>query len=608
MTTILRKDVPLEETWDLTAIFASEEDWEKAFHQVEQGCEVLLLKEIFVDSASQTLDMLHGYNKLLEEYSRVSSYAFYKYSEDGTDSVNQHRLGRAQSLGKSCATISTSVVNALFDLEKETLQQYIAEQSDLQIYHRFIEKIDEIRAHSLDAKMEDLLSTLSPALNTPNAVYLSVTSSDLTFEPAEDKDGKSVPVSLFTYMTQVETSPDTKLRRSAYQSLSAGLAKYQHGMAQTLASEVQKNQSIAELRKYPSTLDYLLHYNSPASGSFYDGDGVSKNYFENVLDTFQNELSPHMQRYARLRKKELGLDQLLFSDVKAPLDPDFDPSITFEEAGDIIVEAVGVLGSEYQELMRKVFTDRWVYRGDNVGRRMIAFGGAVQGVHGYSFYPWGGKLFDLILLGHELGHAIHLSLANSNQALINNSQSLLFIEAPSTLVEHLIVRYLREHRSDPRLHRWLNMYQMMSYHHNCVTHILEAELLRRLYKMADNKIPLTTAVISETKGEILSSFWGDTVEIDDGAKLTWMRQPHYYMNLYPFTYSIGTSASTVLANRIEADGVSAGEQWTEVLKRGGTLSGLDLYKLAGLDMSSTAVIKDAVAHIGTIVDELEKSF
>ncbi|GAF16331.1 LOW QUALITY PROTEIN: oligoendopeptidase F [Bacillus sp. JCM 19046] len=607
MKTIMRQDVPAEETWDLTAIFASEEQWEKSFLYVKQSCETFFNKEVLLDSADHTLTLLQTYDQLMGDYSRVSSYAFYLYSEDGTDAINQHRLGRAQSLGKSCASISTAVVNALLALSKETVQAYIAEKNELSTYARFLEKVDAIRTHTLDPKMEDMLSALSPALNTPNAVYLSVTSSDLTFEPVFDQEGKLVPVSLFTYMTQVETSPDTTLRRNAYKSLSAGLNNYQHGMAQTLASEIQKQSTIAKLRDYPSTLDYLLHYNSPASGSFYEGDGVSKHYFESVLDTFQQELAPHMQRYARLRKKELGLDQLLFSDVKAPLDPTYDPSITFAEAGKIIVEAVAVLGAEYQELMRKAFSERWVYRGDNVGRRMIAFGGAVHGVHGYSFYPWGGNCL-IFLLGHELGHAVHLNLSNDNQKIINNSQSLLFIEAPSTLVEHLIVRYLRENREDQRLHRWLNMYQMMSYHHNCVTHVLEAELLRRLYTMADEQIPLTTAVISDTKGEILSQFWDDTVVIDEGAKLTWMRQPHYYMNVYPFTYSVGTSASTVMANRIEEVGISAGEQWTEVLKRGGTLSGLDLYKLAGLDLSSMRVIKDAIAHVGTIVDELEQSF
>ncbi|WP_053070250.1 M3 family metallopeptidase [Alkalihalobacillus pseudalcaliphilus] len=603
-----RQEVSVEETWDLTPIFASEQAWEQAYDQVEQQLDQLLHIKPQAKSAQDLFRLLQQYDHMMVDYSKVSNYAFYRHTEDATDESNQNRIGRSHALAKKSTQLSSELVNHLLATPSELIETYIEQEPQLQIYSRYLEKIEQTRKHALDARSEELLSALRQTLQAPNGNYLTVTSSDLVFKSVKNKDEKEIPVSLFTYLTQIETSPDTVLRRNAYRSLTEGLSKYQHGMAQTLNSEIQKNVTIAKLRGYESTMDYLLQYHSPAESHFYAGDGVSTEYFEQVLDTFLQKLSPHMQRYASLRKQQLGLDELLLSDVKAPLDPDFDPMISYEEAGEIIVEAVAVLGPEYQALMKRVFTERWVYRADNVGRRMIAFGGGVHGVHGYSFYPWVGNLFDLLLLGHELGHAIHLTLAADNQKFINNSHSLLFIESPSTLVEHLIVQYLEKNRTDPRLLRWLNMYQMMSYHHNCVTHILEAELLRRLYKMADQKKPLSTNVINETKGAVLAEFWGDTVDLDEGAKLTWMRQPHYYMGLYPFTYSVGISASTVIANRIKAEGVSVGEQWTEVLKLGGTLNGLDLYKQAGMDMSSMAVIEQAIDHVGHIVTTLEKSF
>lgn len=605
---MLRKDVPVEETWDLTPIYASDQAWEDAYVQQEAELDQLLANSLSVNTASELVTSLNTYNLVMETQSRLGSYALYKYSEDSTDQHNQSRMGRSQLLGKKVSSLSSRLVNKLLELPEERLATFKKEEKELIQYHRFIEKLNLSRPHTLEPNVEKALSAVMQPLNVGNTIYMSITSSDMQFEQVKNKDGQDVSVSLFTYMTQIETSPDTVLRRNAYDSLSEGLSKYQHGLAQTLTNEIQKNVAMAHLRQYPSTLDYLLHYASPANNQFYAGDGVSAAYFEDVLDTFQQHLAPHMQRYARLRKKQLGLESLKFSDVKAPLDPNFDPSITFEEAGDIIVAAVEPLGREYQDLMRKAFTDRWVYRGNNVGRRMIAFGGGVHGVHGYSFYPWGGNLFDLVLLGHELGHAVHANLSADQQKIINNGQSLLFVEAPSTLVEHLIVSYLKKNRRDARLHRWLNMYLMMSYHHNCVTHILEAELLRRLYKMADAGTPLSTHVMNETKGAILKEFWGDTVEIDEGAKLTWMRQPHYYMGLYPFTYSIGTSASTVIANQIETEGEKVGASFTNVLKMGGTLSGLELYKQAGIDMANMNVIKEAIQHVGQIVDELEQSF
>lgn len=607
MNLVTRKDIPEEATWNLADIFPSEIEFGKAYSAAEKEIDDMLSRKISFSSALETLNSIRKYDHLMESLHRISSYAMFKYSEDESNPDSQKLMGRSQLLVGKGNRVSTKFVNTLIQIPKENMTKYLEEEKDLKIYNRFLQRIDETRKHALTPDMEEILASLGQSLKSPETFYLTITSSDLTFDPVKDKNDNEVPVSLHMYMTQIETSPDTTLRRNAYKSLTKGLKSYQHGLAKILSSEINKNMSLAKLRGFSSALDMHLQF-SPASTNFYTTDEISTEFFEKILDTFQNELSPHMQRYARLRKKQLRLDTLLFSDIKAPLDPEYDPPIGYKEAGEIITEAVGVLGSEYQNQMRKAFSERWVYRGDNIGRRMIAFGGGVHGVHGYSFYPWGGNLFDMLLLSHELGHTIHYTLAAQNQRFINNSQSMLFVESPSTLVEHLVINYLQEHQSDPRLNRWLNMYLMMSYHHNCVTHVLEADLLRRLYKMAENNEPLTTSIISETKGKILSGFWGDTVEIDEGAKLTWMRQPHYYMGLYPFTYSVGISAATIIAQRIKTEGIGIGKQWTEVLKKGGSMKGLDLYKMADLDMSTISIIKQTITHVGTIVDHLEKSF
>lgn len=607
MTQILRDQVPEEEIWNLKDIFSTDNEWEQSYMDIELIVDEMIEQPLSVDNAKDLYESINSYDSLLERVNQISNYAFYKYSEDSTDSSNQIRLGRSQTLLGKVKKVKIRFVSALVGTPAAVINQFMNEQNELASFERFFQRIEETRKHALVPNEEELLAALDQTLKSMEAIYLTSAAADLTFSAVENKDGEKFPVSLHMYMTQVETSPDTVLRRNAYQSLTEGLSNYQHGYAQILATEINKNVTLAKVRGFPSVLDMHLQYSSPAN-EYYATDGISTAFFEEILDTFRQELSPHMRRYAKLRKKQLGLEYLLFSDVKAPIDPSFDPKITYEEAGKIIIDAVGVLGTEYQVQMKRVFDEKWVYRGNNVGRRMIAFGGGVHGVHGYSFYPWGGSLFDLLLLGHELGHTIHYTLSAQNQRIINNSQSLLFVEAPSTMVEHLIVQYLRGHQKDERLKRWLNMYLMMSYHHNCVTHILEAEFLRRLYKLAEAKEPLTTTVMNETKGEILSEFWGDTIVIDDSAKLTWMRQPHYYMGLYPFTYSVGMSASTVIAERMKTEGLNLGKKWTDVLKHGGSRNGFELYNMAGIDMSNTTNLKKAISIVGSIVDELENSF
>jgi oligoendopeptidase F len=147
-----------------------------------------------------------------------------------------------------------------------------------------------------------------------------------------------------------------------------------------------------------------------------------------------------------------------------------------------------------------------------------------------------------------------------------------------------------------------------TYHHNFVTHLLEAELLHRIYAQAEAGQAVTAPLLNQCKGEILQGFWGDTVEIDDGARMTWMRQPHYYMGLYPYTYSVGLVAATAMAGRVAEEGAPAVQRWLEVLKAGGTKRPLELMQMAGIDLSTQEPIQKAVAYVGALVDELERSF
>jgi oligoendopeptidase F len=335
---------------------------------------------------------------------------------------------------------------------------------------------------------------------------------------------------------------------------------------------------------------------------------VSLEAYENLLNIIQSELAPHMRRYANLRKRVLGLDKLLYCDIEAPLDPDFKPEVTYEGACDMILDALSVMGPEYLKIMRTAMKERWIDYVDNVGKATGAFCASPYGSHSYILMTWTGNMRGAFTLAHELGHAGHFQLANRNQRFLMTEPSMYFVEAPSTMNEILLGQHILAKNSDVRMRRWVLMQFLATYHHNFVRHLLEGELQRRIYALAEAGTPITAGTLSGTKGEILQQFWGDAVEIDDGARLTWMRQPHYYMGLYPYTYSAGLTASTAVAQMIREEGEPAVRRWLDVLKAGGTKSPLELMQMAGVDMSSPAPIRKAVAYVGSLIDELERSF
>jgi oligoendopeptidase F len=185
---------------------------------------------------------------------------------------------------------------------------------------------------------------------------------------------------------------------------------------------------------------------------------------------------------------------------------------------------------------------------------------------------------------------------------------MFFVEAPSTMNELLLGQHILAKSSDTRMRRWVLMQFLKTYHHNFVRHLLEGELQRRIYERAEKGQPVTATTLSEEKGAILNRFWGDAVSVEDGARLTWMRQPHYYMGLYPYTYSAGLTTSTAAAQLIREEGKPAVERWLSALKAGGTKRPLELAAMAGVDMSKPDPIRKAVAYVGSLVDELERSF
>lgn len=258
--------------------------------------------------------------------------------------------------------------------------------------------------------------------------------------------------------------------------------------------------------------------------------------------------------------------------------------------------------------MKKALADRWVDLADNVGKSTGAFCSSPYGVHPYILITWQDTMRGAFVLAHELGHAGHFYLANKNQRIMNTRPSTYFVEAPSTLNEMLLGRHLLKKTQDKRMRRWVILQLLGTYYHNFVTHLLEGEFQRRVYEAAEKGQPITAKMLCDLKGSVLSSFWGDAVTLDEGASLTWMRQPHYYMGLYPYTYSAGLTASTLVSQMIEEEGKPAVDRWISVLKAGGTKKPVDLLKDAGVDMTNPEAITKAVAYVGMLVEELENSY
>ncbi|RLQ95449.1 oligoendopeptidase F [Falsibacillus albus] len=597
-TRLNRSDVPLEQTWDLGDLFECNEDWSLEMESIPSDlASVTQYKGKLHLGADVLLKCLMAQEQIWKRLVKVVTYSNLRQAEDGTNPENQANSARVATLMSQVNAELSFASSEIISLPDGTIERYLKEEKELWPFKILLEEILDEKPHMLSPETEEALAALGHVHEAPYSIYQLGKLSDMQFDSIKDKNGNELPNSFSLYEDRYELSPDTELRRKAYASFTKTLKQYQNTFAATYATEVNKQVTLAKLRGYESAEHMLL---KPQK--------VTMEMYHNQLDTILNELSPHMQRFALLKKEVLGLDTMKFCDLKAPLDPEFNPKTTYEEASEMILKSLEVMGPEYSAIMAKALSDRWIDISDNVGKSTGAFCSSPYDVHPYILITWTDTMRGAFVLAHELGHAGHFYLANKEQRLFNTRPSTYFVEAPSTMNEMLLSQHMLDETNDTRMENWIITQLLGTYYHNFVTHLLEGEFQRRIYRLAEEGKSLTAKVLCEQKADVLSSFWGDTVEIDEGASMTWMRQPHYYMGLYSYTYSAGLTASTAAAQLIKEEGQPAVDRWLDVLRAGGTKSPLELMKHAGVDMTSPQPIKKAVSYVGSLIDQLENNY
>lgn len=587
----LRSEVPVDETWDLSALFPSVEAYETALEASMKSGRDFVTKwraKIGLSGTSDLVAMLGEYEALIESLITVMTYSGLETSADMTDEAAQSRDMNASAAFSRLESDLTFLSNELMDLDEEALDAIAKAEPE---YKMFISDIKVSKKHRLEPETERVLAALGQTLNAPYTGYNITKLADMSFDDFE-ANGKTYPNSYVLFENHYGRETDTAIRRAAFASFSKGLKNYVNTTANYYNTQIQKEKTMATLRGYDSVIDYLL-----------ENHKISRELYDRQIDIIMEELAPHMRRYAGLLKEQYGLDEIRYADLKLELDPEFSPSITIEESKPYMQGALSVLGEDYLELVNRNYSERWTDFANNKGKSTGGFCSSPYNNHSYILLSWNGKMSELFTLAHELGHAGHFMLSNRKRRLLNWEPSMYFVEAPSTCNEILLGNYLLDQNKDERFQSWVRASLVTNtYYHNFVTHLLEAAYQREVYRLVDQGENLQAGDFSRIFGEQLKKFWGDAVILDEGAELTWMRQPHYYMGLYSYTYSAGLTISTVAGKRIKEEGQTAVNDWLEALYAGGSVTPVEFAKLAGVDITTDRPLKEAVAYIGELID------
>jgi oligoendopeptidase F len=593
-----RAEVEAEDIWKLEDLYDSDESWSASVQEsVGQFDKVLAYKGKLGGSARELLACLEFNSELSKEFDRLYSYASMKSDED---TRNSKYLGMRQQLEQFITEYnskSSFIEPEIAAMEKAKIDKFMAEEPKLKVYRMYLHDIQRTKAHRLSEKEEKILAETSLLANSPESIYSILSNAELPYPDVELSDGSTVKLNKAGY-SRYRAVPNREDREKVFDAFWKTFYDFKQTFGVQLYSNIKKDMFYARVRNYDSSLERALdRYNIPTE--------VYSALIENVhnnLDAFH--------RYLNLKKRMLGVEQLKYSDLYAPVVKGIDLKYTFEEAKEVVVDSVEPLGKDYARVVDKCFKERWIDVYPTLGKRSGAYSsGSAYDVHPYILLNYNGRYEDVSTLTHELGHTMHSYYSNKVQPYPTADYSIFVAEVASTFNEALLISRMLGEIEDEDTRLSLLMDYLEGIRQTVFRQTQFAEFELRIHEAAERNEALTDESLTKLYGDILKEYYGHdegVCYIDEAYAVEWAYIPHFYYNFYVYQYATSFTASTALVEKVLKGEKGAVEKYIEFLSSGGSEYPIKLLKEAGVDMTTAGPFKQTMAAMNRTMDDIEK--
>lgn len=589
-----RKDLPTSETWALEDLFPSDEAYTAAFEAAKgYPAKVAAYEGRLCSSADTLLEYLRLDDEMSLAFDSLIHYVYRKGDEDTRVAKYQNMTAQLMNLLTELGTAAAFEVNELLAVSDEQMEQFYRDQPALELYRRHLDTIRRKKEHVLSPAEERLLAQASQLSDIPENVFGMLNDADLVFPDAVDKDGEKHPLTHGTYIPMMQ-SEDRVLRKSAFEQLYGVYRQFRNVSAAALAGQSKTLWFFANARKYPTTLAAAL-----------DGTEVPESVYHNLIQAVRQNF-PAMHRYVSLRKKLMGVEELHFYDLYAPMVQDVDFTVEFEEAKELALKALAPLGEEYLSMLREGFDNRWIDVRENVGKRSGAYSAGPK-VHPYVLLNYHDTLNDVFTLVHEMGHSLHSYLSNKHQPTVYSDYVIFVAEVASTCNEALLMEYLLKVTTDKAKRAYLINYFLEQFRTTLYRQTMFAEFELKINEITQRGEGITADACCDIYRQLNVDYFGPDIVVDDEIALEWARIPHFYYNYYVYQYATGYAAAIALSRRILNEGESAVKDYLGFLSGGCSKTPIDLLKGAGVDMSSPAPVNEALRLFDQLITEMEQA-
>lgn len=591
-----RSDIPEKYKWDLTKIYASEEDWEKDFATLKRKKdEYIKFKNIFLANADNFYKYLLFDEENKIKLEKLNLYASLDKDLDLSDTKKAERFDRIQTLASEIYQESSFFEPMLLQTDKKIIDSYIAQKEELNIYKLYIDDIYRQKEHTLSENEEKILASAVPLMDAPYDIFSVLTDSELEFPIIEDENGNKITLSHGRFYSALY-SKNREYRQRAYKGYYLPFMKYKNTYAALFNSNLKTKIFNAKNRKYNSPLEAALSKNN-----------IPVEVYYNLIKSVNENLAP-LQRWMALRKKIMLLSDFRIYDTYVNLNIVDDRKFEYEEACGLVIEAFRPLGHDYVDKVKYAINNRYIDVYETKNKRSGAYSsGSSYRMHPYILLNWNNNLEDVFTLAHELGHNMHSLYSGSYQPFVYSDYTIFLAEIASTFNEALLMEYMLSTVKDKKFKLALIERYISNIVFTFYRQALFAEFEMIVYQKAQEGEYLSSEKLCKIYRELLSRYWGPDVIIDEEETYTWARVPHFYYNFYVYQYATGIAASQFFISKLKKEKSSFADLYiNKFLKAGSSKYSLEILNDLGLDFSKPDAIIALALRMNELIDEYEK--
>ncbi|CDF11656.1 peptidase [Mycoplasma sp. CAG:776] len=592
----LRKDFKENLKWNVQDLYKTEEDYLKDYQFVKEH-----LKDYseyqghLLDNENILYEALSFDNHLSKILERIYVYAHINNDSDTTEVKYQAMYGKAYKLYEEYQEACSFLVPEILKGDRALIEEYIKKNSKLKEYERVLTDIFRLKEYVLSDKEEKILSSLSTTFSIPDQVYSYLTDADMKFGTIKNKDGKKVELNEKTYHEFIESN-DRSERKQAFTKLLTTYGNFKNTYANLLASEVNNNNKIAQIRGYKSAREASLYQNE-----------IPEEIYDFLIDTVKKNVAP-LSKFWKIKSKALGFNKLHIYDTNTAMSRGITKKYSEKEAEELLYQALNVLGDNYINDLKQAFQQRWIDFCPNDGKRNGAYCTACYSVHPYVLLSYNGTLENVSTLAHELGHAMHYYYAIQNQSYQDYGYSIFVAEVASQVNQILLSKYLISKTDNVEEKIYLIDDLIRDFKATIYRQTMFADFEKTIHEAQQKGEVLTHEYLCSTYYKLNQEYMGENIVIDELIQYEWERIPHFYMNFYVYQYATAYAAAIKIAMDIFNHKDGAKEKYLEFLKLGCTKTPVDSLKVAGVDMTQKETLNDAFAYFDDLVNELKELY